>query len=293
MNILTFDIEEWFHILDNGSTKTEKEWAGYESRIHANVDRILELLAEKKQSATFFCLGWICERYPEVITKIDQCGHEIGSHSHMHQLVYEQSPSQFRGDLERSILVLEDTIGKKVTSYRSPGFSLTANNYWVFDILSEFGIDTDCSIFLAARAHGGIRDFSYSKPFLIKVNGKVIREFPINFYRVMGAKVLFSGGGYFRLLPYPVIRRMFNDLDYVMTYFHPRDFDPDQPYIKNLSLIRKFKSYYGLTNSFRKLKGLISEFEFCSLQEASSRVDWGSCPVFQTMNKNGWTIAPA
>lgn len=285
MNVLTFDIEEWFHILDNGSTRTEKEWGGYASRIHASVDRILELLTAEKQSATFFCLGWICEKYPEVIKKIDQHGHEVGTHSHLHQLVYEQTPSQFRNDLKKSVEVLEDTIGKKITSYRSPGFSLTAENYWVFDILVEFGIDTDCSIFPAARAHGGIRNFAYSKPFLIRTDGGIIREFPMNFYRMLGQKVLFSGGGYFRLFPYQLIKMMFSNLDYVMTYFHPRDFDPDQPFIKDLSFIRKFKSYYGLAGSFGKLKGLITEFDFCSLRQAAEMVDWASQPVFHAQQK--------
>jgi peptidoglycan-N-acetylglucosamine deacetylase len=216
MKILTFDIEEWFHILDNQSTKTELEWRQYESRIHQNMERILNLLEGKSQKATFFCLGWIAEKYPEVIKTIDQHGHTIGTHSHLHQLVYEQSPSEFREDLKRSIYTLEDVIGKKIHSYRSPGFSLTEKSFWAFEILSEYGITTDCSIFPTARSHGGIRNFSYSKPFTIKVNGSMLREFPMNFYSVAGQKIVFSGGGYFRLFPYSLIKKMFSDIDYVM-----------------------------------------------------------------------------
>ena len=276
MNILTFDIEEWFHILDNDSTKTEKQWAKYESRIHSNMERILELLSQKNQKATFFCLGWIAEKYPEIIKEIDVQGHEIGTHSHMHQLVYEQTPKNFKKDLDRSIKLLEDRIGKKINAYRSPGFSLKKECMWAFDIMLELGIDTDCSIFPAFRSHGGIPDLSIKQPFIIQSNGSLIKEFPMSVYNISGLRLVFSGGGYFRLLPYSIIRRMIKKESYVMSYFHPRDFDLEQPVINGLSPLRRFKSYYGLSSSLQKLEKLLTEFKFIPLSEASLHVHWGN-----------------
>ncbi len=150
MTILTFDIEEWFHILDNQSTKTEHEWNQYESRIHQNIDRLLELLEKNNQKATFFCLGWIAKKYPEVIKRIDSFGHEIGTHSNMHQLAFEQSRKEFTDDLVQSIKSIEDIIGKKVRAYRAPGFSVKEENRWVFELMSEYGITLDCSVFPVA-----------------------------------------------------------------------------------------------------------------------------------------------
>lgn len=274
MNILTFDIEEWFHILDEDSTKTEKEWSGYESRIHQNTDRIFELLERKKQKATFFFLGWIARKYPEIVKKANALGFELGSHSNMHQLVYEQSAAAFKDDVEVSVKTIEDLTGKKVRHYRAPGFSIREENKWAFEILLEHGIETDSSIFPAKRAHGGFENFGAAEPALLHIGGASLKEFPINFYRFAGMKIIFSGGGYFRAMPYSFIRKAMQKSAYVMTYFHPRDFDPHQPMLKNLPLTRKFKSYCGLKGALTKLEKLLDDFQFTDLQEAEKNVDW-------------------
>lgn len=281
MYILTFDIEEWFHILDNSSTKTALEWINYESRIHANMDRILNFLDENGVKATFFCLGWIAQKYPEVIKEIDKRGFEIGSHTHMHQLIFEQSQKQFAKDLDTSVKTLEDIIGKKVKSFRAPGFSLTNEVLWAFDELVAQGIEYDSSIFPAQRAHGGIFDFTKTTPHLLSYNGAVIKEFPINVKRLCGKNLVFSGGGYFRLIPYPIIKKWSTQAPYVMTYFHPRDFDKDQPMIPELSCLRKFKSYYGLSGSFDKLKRYTRDFKFTDLVSASAQIDWESATIIE------------
>jgi len=274
MNILTFDIEEWFHILDNDSTKTEKEWVNYESRIHENMERIFQILEDHKCKATFFCLGWIAKKYPEIIKRIDALGYELGSHSNMHQLAYEMSRDEFEEDLKESIYRIEDIIGKKVECYRAPGFSIKGSNLWSLEILVKNGITMDSSIFPAKRAHGGISEFSESIPCIISYNGMEIKEFPINTMNVLGKRMIFSGGGYFRLLPYSLIHHQSQQSQYVMTYFHPRDFDSDQPVLKDLNLLRKFKSYYGLTNCESKLRKWISNFDFVDLSSAVKQVDW-------------------
>lgn len=274
MNILTFDMEEWFNILDNDSTKTEKEWSNFEYRLDANADRIFDLLDKHNQKATFFCLGWVARKFPQVIKKINSLGYEVATHSDLHQLAYEQNQREFREDLQKSIYSIEELTGTKVTSYRAPGFSIKNENKWVFDILIDEGIEIDCSIFPAKRAHGGFEEYGYARPSLINSNGKYLKEFPINLYPILGQNIIFSGGGYFRLVPYPILKKFMNNSDYVMTYLHPRDFDYTQPMIENLSLVRKFKSYYGLKGALNKLERLITDFEFIDLREANAQVDW-------------------
>jgi polysaccharide deacetylase family protein (PEP-CTERM system associated) len=276
MNILTFVIEEWFHILDNNSTKSEKNWCNYEYRLDANMDKIFDLLDRNNQNATFFCLGWVARKFPHILRKIDDLGYEIATHSDLHQLAYEQSKSVFKQDLEKSIKSIEDIIGKKVKSYRAPGFSIKEDNVWVFEELVKQGIEIDCSVFPAKRSHGGLESYEYSEPSLLNINGVELKEFPINLYKVGNTNVIFSGGGYFRLFPYSMIKEMMKKSDYVMTYFHPRDFDPQQPIIKELSLMRKFKSYVGLNTSLNKVEKLITDFKFIDIATASQEIDWNT-----------------
>jgi polysaccharide deacetylase family protein (PEP-CTERM system associated) len=274
MKILAFDIEEWFHLLDNESTRTSVQWCKYEKRIHHNIDKILTFLEDGKNSATFFVLGWVAEKYPDVVKKIYDNGYEIGSHSYMHQLVYSQSPHEFREDLNRSIKLLQDITGEKVKYFRAPGFSITEKNLWSFEIIHELGIEIDCSIFPARRAHGGMPLYGHDKPSILKYNGISLRELPMNTYLVFSKQIVFSGGGYFRLLPYPLIKKWTEQSDYIMSYFHPRDFDPGQPRIKELSLLRKFKSYVGLTGAEHKLKKWLCDFNFVDIRMAEKLIDW-------------------
>ena len=281
MKILTFGIEEWFHILDHESTRDESSWNKFENRIEKNMDRIFELLANNKQSATFFCLGWVSKKFPKVIKKIDELGYEIGSHSNLHTLAFNQTRDEFKVDLENSIKTIEDISGKKVKYYRAPGFSLKERNKWVFDELINQGIEIDCSIFPASRSHGGFKKFPSRSPVIVSVAGRNIKEFPINTFSIVGKNIIFSGGGYFRLMPYPLIKTLTKQSSYVMTYFHPRDFDFDQPLINDLSKIRKFKSYYGLKNAFQKLEKLIKDFDFIDLGEANQKFNWGESKIIK------------
>jgi len=281
MFILTFDIEEWFHILDNDSTKTSSEWKNYESRLDANMDRIFRILSNKKQRATFFCLGWVAKEYPHIVRKITDYGHEVATHSDQHQLAYQQTPNEFRSDLKSSIRSLEDATGEKIRAYRAPGFSVKKENSWVFDILIEEGIEVDCSVFPAARSHGGFAEFGQQKPSIIKCASGQIKAFPINTKRILGQHIIFSGGGYFRVLPYPIIKMLSKQSDYIMTYFHPRDFDAEQPVIQELSRVRKFKSYYGLSHTQKKLENYLKDFQFISLKQAEQKIDWSQAPIIQ------------
>ena len=274
MNILTFDIEEWFHILDNDSTKNENDWINYESRIHSNMDKIYEILDATNSKASFFVLGWIAEKYPELIREICDRGHEIGSHTHLHQLVYDQDRNTFYQDVDRSIKTLEDISGKKVRMFRAPGFSITETNKWAFEVLYELGIEIDSSVFPALRSHGGFAKFGTAEPSILNYNGAQLKEFPINACNILNKSLIFSGGGYFRLFPYNTIKSFTKKSNYVMSYFHPRDFDPKQPMIHDLSRIRKFKSYVGLNGSQKKLVNWLNDFEFTDIATANDIIDW-------------------
>jgi polysaccharide deacetylase family protein (PEP-CTERM system associated) len=279
MNILTFDVEEWFHLLDHPGTRTESDWAKFPVRIHENMDRILAMLAQNNQSATFFCLGWVARKYPEVIRQISDAGYEIATHSDLHQLAYQQNRNQFSEDLSRSIQSLESLTGKKIRAYRAPGFSLKEENKWVFDELLKNGIEIDCSIFPAKRAHGGFENFGQQEPCWVEMNGVRLKEFPINVSSVVNFTLIFSGGGYFRLLPTWVLDQLWKDQKYVMTYFHPRDFDAGQPMIQDLSYTRKFKSYYGLSSAMGKLEFLIKKYPFVDLATAEKEINWEEARV--------------
>ena len=273
MNILSFDVEEWFNLLDIPATENIADWDRFEPRIHQNVDRLLEATLKHGHRATFFCLGWVAGKYPEVIQKIDKAGFEIASHTHTHQLVYQQTPGQFRQDVKRSIYTLEDVTGKKVKSFRAPGFSFIRGNPWAFEALIELGIERDSSIFPVSRGHGGYENFGPAQPSLLECKGGTLKEFPISLGRLFGKEIVYSGGGYFRLLPYNTIQRLTQNADYVMSYFHPRDFDAGQPALK-IPLHRRFKSYVGLLGAEKKLCRWLTDFKFVDIQNADKNIDW-------------------
>tara|TARA_B100000242_G_scaffold294242_1_gene275680 strand:- start:367 stop:1215 length:849 start_codon:yes stop_codon:yes gene_type:complete len=279
MKILTFDIEEWFHILDNKSTKTETNWNRYEERINQNMDKIFQFLKINNLKATFFVVGWIAEKYPHIVKKIDSLNFEIGSHTYYHQLMYEQSRKEISEDLIKSIDIIEQITGKKVQYFRAPGFSITEKNKWAFEVLINNGITHDCSVFPASRAHGGIPSYKLAIPSRLIYNGLELKEFPINTTKLFFNDWIYSGGGYFRLTPYNLIKYWSSKSDYIMTYFHPRDFDPEQPVIKELSNFRKFKSYVGLKSSMKKLNRWANDFKFIDIKKADETINWKKVPV--------------
>ena len=193
MNILTFDVEEWFHLLDFDATRGEDSWKRYEVRIHENVDRILNILDETNTKATFFIIGWVAKTYPEVVRRIAE-HYEVGSHTMTHQLVWQQSPKDFRNDVEASVKLLEDITGQKVTKFRAPGYSIRESENYAFETLHELGIKTDCSVFPAHHSHGGMPSYEKPVPSIIEYNGIEIEEFPVTFRNLAGKHVVYTGG---------------------------------------------------------------------------------------------------
>lgn len=281
MYILTFDVEEWFHLLDNDSTRSETEWVRYPVRIYENMERIFRILEDTDTRATFFVIGWIARTYPDLVRRIAE-KYEIGSHTMNHQLVWQQNRKAFKEDVSASVSLLEDITGKPVRYFRAPGFSIRNSEAWAFEVIRECGIEVDCSVFPAHHAHGGIPSYGKAVPSIISHEGVRIKEFPICTKEIGGRHIIFSGGGYFRLFPYWLIRKWAEEKsEYMISYIHPRDLDAGQPMIGELPWSRKFKSYVGLKGAEGKLRRLLTDFPFTDLAAADRLVDWTGAPVVE------------
>lgn len=282
MNILTFDIEEW-SIYKHGGGRSPKKFAEFDCML----DQILEILSENKIRATFFCLGKIASDFPHVIYRIASCGHEIGCHSDTHRWVNKMTPDEFMEDTHNAVGALEDVLGKKVVSYRAPAFSIGSQNKWAFDILAENGIENDASIFPGIRDFGGFPDFPSQIPCIIDTGNSKIKEFPIPLFKlpILGRKIAYSGGGYFRLMPLFFVRGLMRKEDYSMCYFHIADLLTErapmmsranfEDYFKESGplpkrLIRYFKSNVGRSGAIAKMEALLKIGNFLAIADAGS-----------------------
>ena len=190
----------------------------------------------------------------------------------------------FKADTLKAKHLIEDVLGEEVNAFRAPGFSITKNNVWALRSLVEMGFKYDCSMFPAPHDYGGMPSYGEGVPKRIDVgDGRIIKEFPINVHQVMGKHLVFSGGGFFRLFPYWLINHWGKHSDYMMTYFHPRDFDIGQPVVKNLPAMRRFKSYVGINGAFTKFQRLLDEYEFYSVEQADEIINWEVTSIMQLM----------
>lgn len=279
MNILTFDIEDWYNC---DFITDDFDWDKHEVRIYEGIERILNELDKRNLKATFFCLGWIAEKHPDVVRNIHSHGHHIGCHSYQHELSFRFDRDGFKQDTQKSKKLIEDLIGEPINAYRAPGFSISEQNVWALEVLTELGFAYDCSFFPATHDYGGFASFGKAEPAILNLsNGMQLKEFPINIQRVLYKNIVFSGGGFFRFFPYWLIKYWTSRSSYMMTYFHTRDFDPDQPMIDSLPIMRKFKSYVGLSTSFAKFQKLLNDFCFVSVKEANELIDWKTTRVIE------------
>lgn len=277
MNILTFDIEDWYNC---DFISGDFEWNKWEYRIPYTLLPILDELDRRCLKGTFFCLGWVAEKHPEVIKEIDKRGHQIGCHSYQHELSSRFTPDQFVEDTMKAKRQIEDVIGKEIDCFRAPGFSITVHNTWAIDRLVEMGFKYDSSVFPAAHDYGGMPHYGQAEPAILRTaTGAEIKEFPINIHTTLGKHIVFSGGGFFRFFPYWLIKRWGKESDYMMTYFHTRDFDKEQPMVKGLPLRRKFKSYVGIRGAWRKWNHLLEDFKFVNMAQANQMIDWNKARV--------------
>jgi polysaccharide deacetylase family protein (PEP-CTERM system associated) len=230
--------------------------------VEANFRRFLDLFEGAGVRITCFFLGWVAERFPALVREAAAREHEIASHGYRHRLVYEQSPAEFYEDALKSRLLLEDILGGPVKGYRGPGFSVTRDTPWFFEELVKAGYEYDSSVFPAARGHGGLRQERYG-PYQIRTPSGPLVEFPITVTEVLGRPRCFFGGGYLRLFPYPLVRRLalrvLKGGRPVVFYAHPREIDPDHPRLP-MNLPRRFKSYVGLRNMEGKIRRILRDF---------------------------------
>lgn len=276
MNILTFDIEDWYcHDVESGN----KDWDKLEVRIYEGTDRILDSLVERNLKGTFFTVGWLAEHHPSIIKKIADAGHQVGCHTYQHELLTRFNKEQMYEDTRKAKMLIEDAIGKEINAFRAPAFSITKENLYAFDVLGELGFTIDCSIFPTTRDFGGMPDYGVSEPRIIEHNGYRFKEFPINPGVIMGREIVFSGGGYFRLFPYWLIKKLTKKQSYTMTYFHPSDFDPGQPDMPHLSMRQRIKNRIGLKGAYNKYLKYLDDFDFVNIEQAERMIDWNHCDI--------------
>jgi polysaccharide deacetylase family protein (PEP-CTERM system associated) len=263
VNALTIDVEDYFQVSALAPYIARSEWDGRECRVERNVGRILDMLARHDTRATFFTLGWVAERYPQLVRRVVAEGHELASHGYGHERATELSRDAFMHDIVRAKKTLEDTAGVAVIGYRAPSFSIGSANLWAFDCLAQAGHRYSSSVYPIRHDHYGMPDAPRFKHSV----GDGLLEIPITTLRVLGRNLPSSGGGYFRLLPYGVSRWMIgkvnrDDGEAAVFYFHPWEIDDAQPRIPGLDLKTRFRHYLNLERMADRLESLLADFRW-------------------------------
>ena len=286
LHAMTVDVEDYFHVAAFKDIISPEDWDQQPSRVVENTTRLLDIFTEHDMQATFFILGWVAEREPELIRKIHSAGHEIASHGYSHQLIYSQTPQLFKEETKRSKNILEDITGEPIEGYRAASYSITNSSIWALDILSELGFRWDSSIFPIFHDNYGIPD-TPTNPYLIKTsNGGVLTEFPITAARFPGMTIPAAGGGYFRQFPYWVFKYLFERASSGQPrifYLHPWEVDSEQPRFKQAKWFSKFRHYTNLHKCESRLQQLIKDFRFTSV--SNSMAIKGPAETYTTMNK--------
>ena len=289
MNILTFDIEEWYleKILHGGRAFKYQAYDEAFARVLDELDRL-------GIKTTFFCVGRLATDFPKVVREIAKRGHEVGCHSNEHTWLNKMTEEELRRDTTEAVKALEDVSGQKVVSFRAPAFSITTENKWAVNVLADCGIESDASIFPTSRDFGGYRGFPQDTPCIIRHEGATLKEYPICLTSVLGKRMAYSGGGYFRLLPYRLVSKTIRQRGYNICYFHLNDlivqkiaFKSKAEYeeyfkepgtLKNRTL-RYLKSNIGTGDAYGKLQRLLKEHLFVSIREADKQTDWGKVNI--------------
>jgi polysaccharide deacetylase family protein (PEP-CTERM system associated) len=276
LNVLTVDVEEYFHPTEVQRVCPPGVWPSLPSRVAAQTGRILEMFSRHDLKATFFILGWVAERHPSLVREIAAAGHEIGCHSYAHELVYRLTPKSFRDDTTRAIRAIEDACGRTPKVYRAPSYSITQESLWALEILVELGFTHDSSVYPIQHDRYGMPGFPRHTHILQTAVGPIC-EVPVATVRLAGNRVIPAGGGaYLRLLPYRYtaagIRRL-NERESAPAciYFHPWELDPDQPRMAR-GAVSRLRTYTGLGGMERKIGRLLKEFAFGPLTGVHHRL---------------------
>lgn len=271
LNAFSVDVEDYFQVGAFEDAIPRDTWAKFEPRVERNTRRLLDLCARYDVKGTFFTLGWVAERWPELVRDIQAAGHEVGTHGQDHRRVTRMSPEEFREDVRRSKKTLEDITGEEVIGYRAPNYSIVRETFWAMDILMEEGFRYDSSIFPIWHDHYGIPDFPRFPRPVRGENGSALHEFPISTLRFAGMNLPFVGGGYLRHFPLSFIRwgmRRLNGHERrpAILYIHPWELDPGQP-VQPVSLLKRVRHYRNLDRTEDRLARLFSEYCFTSCRE--------------------------
>lgn len=262
-NALTIDVEDYFQVSALAPHFPRNEWDSVPCRVERNVNLILALLEQRGAKATFFILGWVAERYPQLVRRIAAGGHEVASHGYGHERASAMTPAAFLADIALAKAVLEDISGQAVTGYRAPSFSIGMGNLWAHDTIAEAGYVYSSSVYPVKHDHYGIPD-APRFPYLL---GSGLMEIPVTTMRWMGRNWPAGGGGYFRLLPYAVSRWQIakvnrDDLRPAIFYFHPWEVDPGQPRVDEASAKTRFRHYVNLDRTEHRLRRLLADFQW-------------------------------
>ena len=265
-NALTVDVEDYFHVAALAPNIHRDSWASRESRVVGNTQKLLAIFEQFDVRGTFFVLGWVAERHPQLVRDIAARGHEIACHGYSHRLVYEQSPEEFYAETLRAKNLLEEITGSAVVGYRAASYSIVRESLWALDILVELGFAYDSSIFPVRHDRYGIPNAERIPHRLATLKGKSIVEWPLATARILGCRLPVAGGGYFRLLPYWLSRWGLasinrRELQPFIFYLHPWEIDPEQPRV-SASWLSRFRHYTNLGKCEERLRRLLGEFRF-------------------------------
>jgi len=268
VNAMSVDVEDYFQVSAFDRVVSRASWDSLESRIVSNTTRMLDLFERNGVRATFFVLGWVADRYPALVRRIAEAGHEVGSHGYDHQLLYTLTPRQFREDVRTAKLAIENAAGTTVFGFRAPSYSVVRTSLWALDVLVEEGYRYDASIFPIRHDRYGIPD-SQRHHHLLHCSSGTLIEVPGSTVRVNGVNLPVAGGGYFRLLPYAWTRWGIARVNRVegkpvVFYIHPWEIDPDQPRFP-VGAATRLRHYTGLGRTERRLQRLLDEFRFDSI----------------------------
>lgn len=276
-NALTVDVEDYFHVAALAPSIDRKSWDSRESRVVSNTSRLLDMFGEHDVQATFFVLGWVAERHPELVRNIASRGHEVACHGYSHQLVYKQSPSEFHEETRRAKHLLEDIIGVSVDGYRAASYSIVRDSLWALDSLVELGFTYDSSIFPVHHDRYGIPDARREPHHMVTPGNGSIVEWPMSTAIAFGMKLPVAGGGYFRLLPYWLSKwglASINERESrpFIFYLHPWEIDPAQPRVR-VGRLSRFRHYTNLDKCEQRLRRLLAEFRFGTARESLAQLN--------------------
>ena len=275
-NALTVDVEDYFQVSALAPHIPRADWERMPCRVERNVDLILAMLEETRSQATFFVLGWIAERYPGLVRKIAAAGHEVASHGYGHQRASDLERGEFVDDVTRAKALLEELTGAEVKGYRAPSFSIGKENGWAFECLARAGYVYSSSVYPVRHDHYGMPE----APRIPYLAHPALLEIPVTTARLLNTNVPAGGGGYFRLFPYQVSRMLIRQVNKAehrpaVFYFHPWELDPDQPRIAGASLKTRFRHYLNLARTESRLRRLLSDFQWRSMEHVFLTADEG------------------